>query len=91
MNFAKFLRTPFSENTSGRLHLKVRRVKSISEDAIFTVTSSLKKLSQHLQLGVATDSRKVIDILNRLGHCASDSTIEGMETKKFLWSQKKND
>ena len=30
---------------------------------------------------MATDSRKVVNILNRLGHCASYSTIEGLETK----------
>ena len=34
-----------------------------------------------MQLGVATDSRKVVNILNRLGHCASYSIIEGLETK----------
>ena len=28
-----------------------------------------------------TGSRKVVDLLNRLGHCASNSTIEELETK----------
>ena len=64
---------------------KVRRVKSVSEDVIYAVTSGPKKPSKHLQLGMAIKSltgiRKVVDLLNRLGHCASYSTIEDVETE----------
>ena len=28
-----------------------------------------------------TGSRKVVDLLNRLGHCTSNSTVEELETK----------
>ena len=56
---------------------KVKRVKSVSED--------VKKPSKHLQLDMAIKSltgiRKVVDLLNRLGHCASYSTIEDVETE----------
>ena len=66
---------------------KVRRVKSISVDAIFVVTSGLKKLSKHLQLGMAikslTCSKKVVDLLNRLGHCVSYSTFEELTELTF--------
>ena len=62
---------------------KFRRVKSVSEDAMFAATSSLKKLSKHLQLGMAikvvTGSRNGVDILNRLGHCPSYSTIKELQ------------
>ena len=62
---------------------KLRRVKSVSEDAMFAATSSLKKLSKHLQLGMAikvvTGSRNGVDILNRLGHCPSYSTIKELQ------------
>ena len=72
---------------------KGRRVKSISEDAIFVVTSGLKKLSKHLQLGMAikslTCSRKVVDLLNRLGHCVSYSTIEELTELTFEATKEK--
>ena len=72
---------------------KVRRVKSVSEDAIFVVTSGLKKLSKHLQLGMTikslTCSRKVVDLLNRLGHCVSYSTIEELTELTFEATKEK--
>lgn len=61
------------------------RVKSISEDTIFAVASGLKTPLKDLRLAIpikiSSDSRKVLDILNRLGHCATYSTMEELETK----------
>ena len=46
--------------------------KSIGEDVVFAATSRLKKPQKHLMLGIAfkslTGSRKVVEIMNRLGH-----------------------
>ena len=64
---------------------KLRRIKSISEDLVFAVTSGKKKPSKHLTLGLAiksmSGSRKIVEILNRLGHCASYHTVEELETE----------
>ena len=64
---------------------KVRKVKSVSEDGIFAVTSALKEPLKHLQLGMAitslTGSGKDVDLLNRLGYCVIYSTIEELETE----------
>ena len=52
---------------------------------IFALTSGLKTPRKDLRLAIPTkiltDSRKVLDILNRLGHCATYSTNEELETK----------
>ena len=62
-----------------------RRIESISQDVVFSNTSGIKKPSKHLQLELAikslTRSRKVVEILNRMGHCASYSTVEELETE----------
>ena len=64
---------------------KIRRVKSISDDVVFSMTSGRKKPSKHLKLGLAmkslTGSKKVIELLNHYGHCASYTTIEELETE----------
>ena len=50
---------------------KQRRISSLSQDAVFAATSGMKKPRKHLQLGVAlkslTGSKKVINMLNRMG------------------------
>jgi len=64
---------------------KGRRIKSISSDIVFAVTSGKSKLSKQLQLGIAiknlTGSRKVIDVLNHLGLTVYYHTIEVVETE----------
>ena len=59
---------------------------------IFDVTSGLKRPSKHLQLGmvikIVTSNRKVVDLLNKLGHCASHSTIEELETELTFEAKK---
>ena len=62
--------------------VKACRIKSICSDIIFAATSGRKKPSKHLQLGITmkslTGSKKVVQILNRLGHTASYDTVEEM-------------
>lgn len=64
---------------------KQRRIQSISEDVIFATTSGRKKPSKHLKVGLAiksiTGSKKFIEVMNRLGHSASYSTIQELETE----------
>ena len=75
--------------------MKKRRIKSISEDAIFSSTLGRKKPQKHLQLVIAikslTGSRKVVEVLNRLGHCVSYSTTEELETELTYEANKTND
>ena len=51
---------------------KTPRVKSLCQDIILSTTSGKKKSAKNIMLGMAMKSligsRKVIDILNRLGH-----------------------
>ena len=61
-----------------------RLVNSTSDDIIYAVTRGRVKPGKHLTIGVAlksmTGSRKVIDVLNRFGHCVSYHTVESIET-----------
>ena len=73
------------DNRKWDLESRKRRIKSISQVAVFLSTSRIKKPSKHLQLGLAikslTGSRKVVDILNRMGHCVRNFTVEELETE----------
>lgn len=64
---------------------KERRILYLAADAIFCVTNGKSMPSKHIQLGLVmksvTRSRKTLEILNRMGHCASYHTIEGLETE----------
>ena len=75
-------------------NLKKIRIKSMSEDVVFAATAGLKKPQKHLMLGIAlkslTGSRKVIKIMNRLGHFASSHTIEEVEREATFESTKRN-
>ena len=62
---------------------KKRLIKPIGED--FFATSGRKMPGKHLKLGIAvkslTGSRKVIEMLNRYGHCSNYHMIEEIETE----------
>ena len=66
----------------------------MSEDAVFAATAGLKKPQKHLMIGIAlkslTSSRKVIEVMNRLGHCVNYHTIEGVEAEATFESAKPN-
>ena len=73
-------------------NFKKIRIKSMSEDAVFAATAGLKKPQKHLILGIAlknlTGSRKVIEIMNRLGHCVSYHTVKEIEKEATFESTK---
>ena len=73
---------------------KQRRIRAISQDAVFSATSGKKKPGKHLITALAmksmTGCRKVIEVLNRMGHCASYHTAEEIETE-LTFSVKNND
>ncbi|XP_045034643.1 uncharacterized protein LOC123475714 [Daphnia magna] len=54
---------------------KELRIRSLAEDVIFSVTNGRSRPSKHLLLSLVmksvTGSRKVIEVLNKLGHCVS--------------------
>ena len=83
-NFLKFL-IGGPDSRKWDLESRKRRIKSISQDVVFSTTSGIKKPSNHLQLGLAikslTGSRNVVEILNRMGHCVSYSTVGELETE----------
>ena len=62
-----------------------RLTKSFVQDAIYAVSSSRIKTSKHVTLGLAikalTNSRKIINVINKFGHCCSYSMLEGLETE----------
>ncbi|CAG5019589.1 unnamed protein product [Parnassius apollo] len=57
-----------------------RQVRSYCQDVIFGVHNGQVKTSKHIMLGMTlkslTSSRKVIDIVNRYGHCISYQGVE---------------
>ncbi|GFS41020.1 hypothetical protein TNIN_30281 [Trichonephila inaurata madagascariensis] len=63
---------------------------SLSSDAIYYVSNGTVKPSKHITLGMTvkslTSSRKMINNLNRLGHCCNYNTLEELETKATISS-----
>lgn len=66
------------------IHLK-RTVESLSSDVIFAVSNGKIKPSKHISLGITikslTNSKKIVHLLNRSGHCCSYTILEGLETE----------
>ena len=62
---------------------KSYRIKSISEDVVFAATSERRRPAKHLQTGIAikslTGSKKIVAMLNRLGHSINYNGIEELE------------
>ena len=71
---------------------KAVRTQSLCEDVIFSATSEQTKPKKHLMLGITmtslTGSRKVIEILNKLGHCVSYHTVEEIDTEMTFEANK---
>lgn len=72
----------------GGCHLEKRKetkIDSLCHDVIYCTTNGRIKPSKQMELGLVmkslTGSRKVLNILNRLGHTASYSVIEELETE----------
>lgn len=62
-----------------------RTAKSFSEDLIYAVTNGTIKTSKHINLGMTvkglTNSKKIVNILNKYGHCCSYTVLEELETE----------
>lgn len=71
-----------------------RRVKSLSQDLIYAVTHGKIKTAKHITLGMTlksiTSSRKVVDVINKYGHCCSYNTIEELETEATFASSSRS-
>ena len=74
--------------------MKQRRIKSISQDVVFATTSGQKKPRKHLELGLTlkslTGSRKVVEMINRLGHCVNYHTVQELETELTFEATRSN-
>lgn len=66
-------------------HRKDTRISKICDDLMFTMSNGDLKPSSTVSLGLVTKSitgsRKMIEILNRMGHCCNYSAIEEIETE----------
>ena len=74
-----------NDNRKTNSAIKKRRIESIAHDIIYSATGGSIKPSKQLLLGLAvksmTGSRRLIEILNRLGHSINYHTIEELETE----------
>lgn len=79
-----FFRTLFSGRNGASEAVK-RHAKSASQDALFSVHNGQLLTKKHILLGnlvhSMTGSRKLMTVLNRLGHCISYSKYEELETE----------
>ncbi|GFS95509.1 hypothetical protein TNCV_814591 [Trichonephila clavipes] len=68
----------------------LRLSNSLASDAIYCVSNGTVKPSKLITLGMTakslTSSRKMINILNRLGHCCNYNTLEELETEATISS-----
>ena len=68
----------------GRVIFKKKKIDSLTQDVIFNATSGKEKPRKHLELGInpkgLTDSRQMLEVMNRPDHCASYHTVEEVET-----------
>ena len=82
MNFFKVLYTGNISDQCGK-QIK-RRIDSTSQDALFVVQRGRAKPAKHVTLGMAirsiTGSKKLVQVLNRFGHCLNYSCLEELET-----------
>lgn len=86
-NLIDFYRTLLCGNRARSKESNVcnRLVQSFSEDVIYAITNGRIKTAKHITLGIAikslTNSRKLLDILNRFGHSCSYTIVEELETE----------
>lgn len=70
-----------------------RSISSISQDMIFSVQKSLVKTSKHItpRSEKFDKQQKVINMINKFGHCCSYSVLERIETEATFTSMNAND
>ena len=71
------------------------RIQSLGEDFVYCSTSGLKKPRKHLELSVAlkslTGSKTTVRLMNKLGHGASYTTEEELETELTIEANKNDE
>lgn len=64
---------------------KKNRLSSIASDVVYSVMGGRFRPAKHMELGLVVKtiagSRKLLEILNRLGHCVSYNVVEELETE----------
>ena len=72
---------------------KKRRIDSLTQDVVFNAASGKEKPRKHLELGInpkgLTDSRQMLEVMNRLDHCASYHTVEEVKTTLIVETKMK--
>lgn len=67
---------------------------SLAQDLIYNVTKGKIKTSKHITLAMSlkslTSSRKVVEIINRYGHCCSYHVVEELETEATFASSNRS-
>ncbi|XP_031327663.1 uncharacterized protein LOC116159137 [Photinus pyralis] len=67
---------------------------SLGQDIIYAATNGTIKTSKHVTLGMAlkslSSSRKIVDLVNKYGHCCSYNVIEELETELTFTSTQQN-
>lgn len=91
--YSDVLSDPNSRRKPGEV--KIRLVKSLSQDLIYATWNGRIKTSKHITLGLAikglTNSRKVLDVVHGYGHCCSYTVLEELETEATFASTNRTD
>lgn len=70
------------------------RIHSICDDIIYSIHKGRIKPGKHMKLGMTvkslTNSKKIIQLLNRLGHSIGYTTVEELETEMTYTAYEKN-
>ena len=86
MFYKNLIHGPRTESLKNKI--KHARVRSLSADAVFCASNGNKKPAKHLEFGLAlkamSGSKKILNICNRLGHCASYHTVCEIENEIVL-------
>lgn len=74
--------------------MKDVKLESVAQDIMYLTTNGQIKTSKHLQLAFTlkslTDSKRVINLINRLDHCVTYTTTEEIETELIYFSKSSN-
>ena len=83
MEFFRILYTGSCEN--GQNAQVERLIDSVTDDVVYATSHARMKPGKHISLAIAmkslTGSRRVIEILNRFGHCSGYHVAESIETQ----------
>ncbi|KMQ92559.1 hypothetical protein RF55_7436 [Lasius niger] len=84
--------TSYRRKRSSQCH---RIANSFAQDVIYAVSNGRIKPSKHISLGMAlkglTNSKKIVNIINKYGHCCSYTVLEELETEATFSSSSRSD